>query len=724
MIPEIYRQEDGLDSNPNPNVLRALVETIAEQAAILRRSQDRLWEDQFIELCNQWAVPYIGELLGTRLLSALNSRGQRSDVANTIDYRRGKGTLRILEKLINDITTWDGKLLEGFQRLARARHGLDPVPELLRGRYTNTPPGGTVDLRSAFAGELANGPFEEFFHTPDMRKPKGLDGKYGIIKLIFYLYRLESFVVENATPFKVSEEEYVFDPSGREIHLFSARLRPRHHQRDEWRTAQEWELPAPIRCRLLAHAEYKIKDSVLQQLVTDGLPAAEVLQLRLLSGWLFRNETELKSHTGFLTAAFFPLLLKYAIVDECGKNKLLPNSISVTTDAPLGNLSNEKTTAADLLNPSPPPHFNPAVIIADKNLAIDPVHGFFKFLNLPAAAAGVHVKYHYGFAGNFAAGTYNRQAVEDSEPTLVIMPAPAIIDFALINATEIVQINDNLTYHVITNPPGIQNLVVQSANKARPYLLLGSDLIFTSAGNDAELVLDGLWIGAPGNQFFNIIVRGNFECITIRNCTFDPGNGTNALGESIHPVSLIIEAIVENICIEKSILGPVFTVNTGMVEEQVSFIDSIIQSDDSMIEAVNIDTGTTKMIRSTVFGKTTVHRLFASDSILAGLATVTDTQAGCFRFSAAPESSRLPHPYEAFLFKNNNEYWFTSRRFGHYGYAQLSDNVPEEIFRGGENAAEMGVYNSLINAIKLDGLTAKIEEYMPFGLIPSFINKT
>src|SRR4051794_39971305 len=57
MIPAIYRHEDGIGDQQD--VLRALIEVIAGQAAIMRRSQDRLWDDQFIDLCDDWAVPYI-----------------------------------------------------------------------------------------------------------------------------------------------------------------------------------------------------------------------------------------------------------------------------------------------------------------------------------------------------------------------------------------------------------------------------------------------------------------------------------------------------------------------------------------------------------------------------------------------------------------------------------------------------------------------------------------
>ena len=110
LIPPIYRHEDGLADSPG--VLRALVEVLADQAAILRRSNDRLWEDQVIDFCDDWAVPYLADLVGTRMVSALDKRGRRADVANTIYYRRRAGTLAVLEGLVADITGWDGTVVE------------------------------------------------------------------------------------------------------------------------------------------------------------------------------------------------------------------------------------------------------------------------------------------------------------------------------------------------------------------------------------------------------------------------------------------------------------------------------------------------------------------------------------------------------------------------------------------------------------------------------------
>jgi len=174
-IPEHYREEDGL-ADP-PGVLRGFVEVLAQQAATLRRSNDRLWDDEFIDLCAEWAIPYIGELVATRMVSALNQRGRRVDVAKTIYYRRRAGTPRILEELIADITGWEGKLVEEFRRLGRTRHRLDPHPLPLAGLLTGTLPGGWANLRSAHGSELADSPFDEFHHTPDVRPPRVRDGR-------------------------------------------------------------------------------------------------------------------------------------------------------------------------------------------------------------------------------------------------------------------------------------------------------------------------------------------------------------------------------------------------------------------------------------------------------------------------------------------------------------------------------------------------------------------
>ena len=44
--------------------LKALLSVIAEQVAVLEEDLDQLYDDQFIETCAEWVVPYIGDLVG------------------------------------------------------------------------------------------------------------------------------------------------------------------------------------------------------------------------------------------------------------------------------------------------------------------------------------------------------------------------------------------------------------------------------------------------------------------------------------------------------------------------------------------------------------------------------------------------------------------------------------------------------------------------------------
>src|SRR5579864_5259384 len=125
LLPAIYRtlDTDAYDSN---GPLREMVNRIGVQAAIVRRSMDRMWEDQSIETCDDWVISYIADLLATNLVASLDARGQRQDVAKTIYYRRRKGTVAILEEIAADITGWDARIVEFFRRLGRTRHNFDP----------------------------------------------------------------------------------------------------------------------------------------------------------------------------------------------------------------------------------------------------------------------------------------------------------------------------------------------------------------------------------------------------------------------------------------------------------------------------------------------------------------------------------------------------------------------------------------------------------------------
>src|SRR3712207_6045091 len=112
LLPAVYRQRDAERGEP----LRALLQVIAEQVDVVEEEMDRLYDNWFIETCDDWVVPYIGDLLGFR---AVHEGGQpggtrgvdkilvsRRQVAHTITARRRRGTLAILEELARDVAGW------------------------------------------------------------------------------------------------------------------------------------------------------------------------------------------------------------------------------------------------------------------------------------------------------------------------------------------------------------------------------------------------------------------------------------------------------------------------------------------------------------------------------------------------------------------------------------------------------------------------------------------
>src|SRR5258708_18015178 len=96
LLPTIYRAEDTDQFGAN-GPLREMVNRIGAQAAILRRGIDRMWEDQSIETCDDWIIPYIGDLIATNLVAALGARGQRLSAAPPVHFRRRQGTVSALK---------------------------------------------------------------------------------------------------------------------------------------------------------------------------------------------------------------------------------------------------------------------------------------------------------------------------------------------------------------------------------------------------------------------------------------------------------------------------------------------------------------------------------------------------------------------------------------------------------------------------------------------------
>src|SRR5436309_74 len=114
LLPTVYRLRDIDQGGP----LQALIALVEGQVRELKDDLDGMWDDLFIETCASWVVPYIGDLVANTPLYEVPGLGRRADVANTIHWRRRKGTLAMLGDLAREVTGWGATAVAMFELLS------------------------------------------------------------------------------------------------------------------------------------------------------------------------------------------------------------------------------------------------------------------------------------------------------------------------------------------------------------------------------------------------------------------------------------------------------------------------------------------------------------------------------------------------------------------------------------------------------------------------------
>jgi hypothetical protein len=234
LLPAVYRQRD---EEVGQGALRELVEILAEQAQVVESDIARLYDNVFIETCEPWVVPYIGDLIGVRATQAARV-SRRAEVANTLAYRRAKGTLAVLELLARDTTGWPARAVEMFERLSTTQHLNHVRPQSLR----------TPDLRRVTPLEHLGGPFEDAAHSVEVRRIAVEQGKYNIRNVALFLWRLGSYRLDGVTPREDPGSgglRFTFHPLGLDAPLF---YRPETEESGA-HLAEERNVPGPIRRR-------------------------------------------------------------------------------------------------------------------------------------------------------------------------------------------------------------------------------------------------------------------------------------------------------------------------------------------------------------------------------------------------------------------------------------------------------------------------------------------
>lgn len=356
LLPALYRIRD---SEPGQaEALRALMALIEEQFLALEADIDQLYDDAFIETCQEWLVPYIGDLLAVRPLQDTPETrfSQRAYIANTLAYRQRKGTATVLEQLARDVTNWPARAVEYFQRLEWTQHLNHLRPHSWR----------TPDLRDTNALELLHSPFETAQHTPEVRHIDSDRGKYNISHIGIGLWRLQAYPLEKVQPRPVPSSPglYWINPLSQDLPLFNT---PEPESRIHT-LATEINVPAPLRRRPL-YDEVKA--------IAGGQPP--------LTQYLAGQQPPFQVYLNDEEAPVDPAALMIC-------------DLSDVPDSPATNWTRP----------------NAALHVSDRpelrRIAIDPVLGRLAIPQGQPLPASVLISYAYGFSGDIGGGAYDRRA--------------------------------------------------------------------------------------------------------------------------------------------------------------------------------------------------------------------------------------------------------------------------------------------------------------------------
>ena len=203
LLPAIYRIRDAQRVGTPADVppLQALVRILAQQARVIEENLAQLYDDQFVETCAPWVLPYIGDLIGIKGLPSvgLEALNPRAEVGRTIGYRRRKGTVAMLEQLARDVTLWPARAVEFFQLLATTQYLNHLRPENQ----------SFISIRGAERLEYLGGAFEhtaagepDLTHTIEVRRIASRRGRYNIPNVGIFLWRLREFPLTRSPPFR------------------------------------------------------------------------------------------------------------------------------------------------------------------------------------------------------------------------------------------------------------------------------------------------------------------------------------------------------------------------------------------------------------------------------------------------------------------------------------------------------------------------------------------
>lgn len=235
LLPTVYRTNDAYNEEP----LRGLMKVLESEYSRLDEDVAQLYDNWFIETCEEWVVPYIADLFGLKGVTSSDNASMRAFVSNTIAYRRRKGTPQVLEELARDLLNRPVRIQEFFSLLSHTQH-------LNHLRLSRT---GTCQLRDPDVVRRVDGAFDSSMHIVDVRRPGVGRGRHNLPNLGLSVWRLESFPIERCDALLVDKLKgrYTFDPFGRDVPLFNRE----RTQFNAFEPMLESDAPSPLHRRQL-----------------------------------------------------------------------------------------------------------------------------------------------------------------------------------------------------------------------------------------------------------------------------------------------------------------------------------------------------------------------------------------------------------------------------------------------------------------------------------------
>lgn len=662
--------------------LQSMLAVFAEQVAVLEEDLAQLYDDQFIETCAPWVTPYIGDLIGYRLLHGVTPSvaSPRADVAHTIAYRRRKGTITVLEQLAHDVTGWHAAAAESFQHLAMTQYMNHVRPQAL----------ATPDLRRWEPLEHLGSAFDRIAHTVDVRRIASGRGRYNLPNVPVFLWRLDAYALtaSPAVPVPGDDRRWRFHPLGIDQPLVT---KPMTIAPFSQRTTP-LAAPVPISRRVLHErlGDYygpdSSTDSVRVEIASGGgafilVPIADICVCNLADlgpGWAHQ-----------------------------------PSGATVAIDPVLGRLA---------LGPLVP---------VDTTVRVS----FHYAFSAPMGGGG------YPRAETMPANDTPPQLlrVPDDHPTIQAA-LTALGGAGIVEITDHGRYEETLTITVDAEA----TIELRAADRCRPTLVLGGPLVL-SGGMRSQIRLEGLLIAGNGLDIPDT-ADNRLAKLAIRHCTLVPGWTLAPDSTPTQPGAVSLRAAVTpkpplsgddvpsafSITIAHSICGALRVAAATPVAVQDSIIDATIATEVAYAGLDgNSPGGDLRLDACTVVGKVAARALpLVTNSILIADLRPADPwiapviaarrQDGCIRFSYLPGNARVPRRYRCLPESAPSAALaaprFTTLRYGFAAYAQLATSAGARLLTAADDECQPGAFHGLFEAQRETNLRVRLDEYLRTGL--------